>query len=210
MRCYGATDERGMLGTGHQPMERPSSYRLRALYCAWYEELEGSPVRCVAVAADAAIGVRSGALPGAPPPRAGAKSMIFNHSSSLINPLRASYSSPVHASGKSSRPRRFHCFVDRDITMRNELGHQNALRVSGLLLVLTAHPRRRLRQSILAREFSSTMLNECPSLRASARSPPTRIPPSPDLIRVLRFCSHFPKLSLLSNNSLPAPRVGRG
>jgi hypothetical protein len=22
MRCYGATDERGMLGTGHQPMER--------------------------------------------------------------------------------------------------------------------------------------------------------------------------------------------
>jgi hypothetical protein len=23
MRCYGATDERGMLGTGHQPMERP-------------------------------------------------------------------------------------------------------------------------------------------------------------------------------------------
>ena len=51
--------------------------------------------------------LHSGALPSAPPPRAGAKSLIFNHSSSLINPLRASYSSPVHASGKSSRPRRF-------------------------------------------------------------------------------------------------------
>jgi hypothetical protein len=67
-------------------------------------------------------------------------------------------------------------------------GHQNALRVSGLLLVLTAHPRRRLRQSILAREFSSTMLNECPSLRASARSFPTRIPASLDLIAFSPRC----------------------
>src|ERR1019366_2214065 len=64
----------------------------------------GTLTPCGAVAADAAIGVRSGALPGAPPPRAGAKSVIFNHSSSLINPLRASYSSPVHASGKTRGP----------------------------------------------------------------------------------------------------------
>jgi hypothetical protein len=40
-------------------------------------------------------------------PRAGAKSLIFNYSSSLINPLRASYSSPVHSDEKSSGPRRF-------------------------------------------------------------------------------------------------------
>ena len=103
----------------------------------------------------------------------GAKSFFFTHSSSLINPLRASCSLPVHASRKSSRPRRFTA-SDRDITMRNDFGHQNALRVSGLLLVLTAHPRRPLRPSILAREFSSTVLNECPSLRASARSRPTK------------------------------------
>ena len=39
------------------------SYRLRALYSAWYEELEGSPVRCGAVATGAAMVFGVGALP---------------------------------------------------------------------------------------------------------------------------------------------------
>ena len=79
------------------------------VYCVCVSDLNKTEA-CIskyAVAADAAIVNPSGALPGAPPLRAGAKSLIFNRSSSLINPLRALYSLPVHASGKSSGPRRF-------------------------------------------------------------------------------------------------------
>ena len=65
------------------------------------------------------------------------------------------------------------------------------------VLVLTAHRRRRRSQWTLAREFSSTMLNDCPSLRASARSLPTRISASLDLIRDLRVCHSYPSMSLL-------------
>ena len=168
------------------------SYRLRALYSAWYEELEGSPVECRAVTAGAAIVIRSGALPGAPLPRARAKSLIFNHSSSLISPLRASCSLPVHASGEKLGAQAVHCFADRKITMRNDFGHQNALRVWGLLLVLTVHPRRRLHQLTLARELNSTMLNDCPSLRASAKLLRASNPASLDLICDSRLCTRFP------------------
>jgi hypothetical protein len=76
-----------------------SSYRLFALYSAWYAALEGSP--------DEDILTVTGRAPGAPLPRAGVKSLILNHSSSLINPLGALYSSPVHSDEKSSRPRWF-------------------------------------------------------------------------------------------------------
>src|SRR5215467_12189034 len=46
-------------------------------------------------------------LPGAPPPLAGGKSLILNHSSAPINPGCALCSSLVHSDPKSSRPKRF-------------------------------------------------------------------------------------------------------
>ena len=153
------------------------SYRLRALYSSWYEELEGSPVRCGAVATGAAMVFGVGALPGAPPPRAGTKSLNFNRSSSLINPLRASCSLPGKARGPGGSllrgPRYNHAERFRSSERSEGFG----------LLVLTAHPQHRLRQSALAREFSSTMLNECLSLRASARSLPAHL----ILSRICRF-----------------------
>jgi hypothetical protein len=100
------------------------------------EELEGSPVRCGAVATGAAMVFGVGALPGAPPPRAGAKSLIFNRSSSLINPLRASCSLPGKARGPGGSllrgPRYNHAERFRSSERSEGFG----------LLVLTARPRR--------------------------------------------------------------------
>src|SRR6516225_9161123 len=65
---------------------------------------EGSRLECGAAFL---AGLLRGVSIPAPPPRGGGRSLIRDHSSSLINPRRALCSSPVQADGKSSRPKRF-------------------------------------------------------------------------------------------------------